>query len=190
MHLTGPDSRLVPSSLSGVEVIESAVHRDERGFFAETYREADLLALGVTEHWVQENHSRSVRGTLRGLHFSVDPGQAKLVRCVGGRILDVAVDLRHGSPTFGHWGAVELVDDTARQVYISIGFAHGFVALSEIADVVYKCSAYYEPSKERVIAWDDPDIGIAWPIERPLLSARDASAPRLAEIAAQLPFVY
>jgi dTDP-4-dehydrorhamnose 3,5-epimerase len=182
--------RVHPTSLPGLTVIEPDVHRDDRGFFVETYRAAALARLGIDVAWVQDNHARSARGVLRGMHFSVDPGQAKLVRCARGRILDVAVDLRRGSPGFGRWEAIELDDLSARQVYVPVGFAHGYYVLSEVADVTYKCSEYYDGAKERAIAWDDPDVGIAWPEGERLVSARDAAAPRLAEIAGTLPFDY
>jgi dTDP-4-dehydrorhamnose 3,5-epimerase len=180
-----------PTGLAGLLVIEPVVHRDERGFFCETFREEALRAAGVDEHWVQDNHARSVRGVLRGMHFSVEPGQAKLVRCARGRVLDVAVDIRRGSPTFGRWQAVELDDRECRQVFVPIGFGHGYCVLSEEADVIYRCSAYYDPAKERGFAWDDPDVGIPWPDDvDPILSERDRAARRLAEIAAELPFSY
>ena len=182
--------RRIPTELPGVLLLEPTVHGDPRGFFVETFRESELAALGVDERWVQDNHSRSARGVLRGMHFSVGEGQAKLVRCASGAILDVAVDIRRGSPTFGRWEAVELDDRAHRQVYVPLGFAHGFVVLSDIADVTYKCSSYYDPALERGFAWDDPDVGIAWPDLPIEVSARDASAPRLREIADDLPFAY
>src|SRR5688572_22242740 len=147
--------RAVPTELDGLVVIEPVVHRDARGFFVETFRAEALEALGVRETWVQDNHSRSARGVLRGMHFSVGEGQAKLVRCVRGRILDVAVDIRRGSPTYGRWQAVELDDESHRMVYLPVGFAHGFVVLSDVADVAYRCSNYYDPAVERGFAWDD-----------------------------------
>lgn len=177
-------------AIPGPIVLEASVHGDERGFFMETYREEALAAAGIRERWVQDNHARSVRGVLRGMHFSVEPGQAKLVRCARGRVLDVVVDVRRGSPTFGRWEGVELDDLSGRQIYVPRGFAHGYYVLSEVADVVYKCSEYYDPAKERSIAWDDPDVGIEWPAGERLLSDRDRRAPRLAEIADSLPFVY
>jgi dTDP-4-dehydrorhamnose 3,5-epimerase len=182
--------RAHPTSLPGLMLIEPDVHRDERGFFVETYRAAALADAGIDVAWVQDNHARSARGVLRGMHFSVDPGQAKLVRCARGRILDVAVDLRRGSPAFGRWEAIELDDVSARQVYVPVGFAHGYYVLSEVADVTYKCSEYYDGAKERSIAWDDPDVGIAWPEGERVVSARDAVAPRLADVAAGLFFDY
>jgi len=177
-----------PTSLEGMIVIDPEVHRDARGFFHETFRADEMVRLGIDETWVQDNHSRSVRGVLRGMHFSVGEGQAKLVRCARGRILDVAVDIRHGSPTYGRWESVTLDDEDLRLVYLPVGFAHGFVVLSEVADVVYRCSSYYDPAVERGFAWDDPDVAIAWPDMPVEVSARDAAAPRLAEIAGDLPF--
>lgn len=176
--------------LQGPRLIEPTVFGDERGFFVETYRESALADLGVPGRWVQDNHSRSRRGVLRGMHFSVDPGQAKLVRCARGEILDVIVDLRRGSPTRGEWEAVALDDRAARMLYVPVGFAHGFLVLSEVADVVYKCSEYYELEKERSIAFDDPDVGIAWPDLELTVSERDAAAPRLRDVADGLPFLY
>jgi dTDP-4-dehydrorhamnose 3,5-epimerase len=171
-------------------VIEPVVYGDSRGFFVETFRESALGELGIHERWVQDNHARSAYGVLRGMHFSVEPGQAKLVRCACGRILDVVVDLRRGSPTFGRWEAFELDDARGRQVYVPRGLAHGYYVLSDVADVVYKCSEYYDPAKERSLAWDDPDVGIAWPEGERLLSERDRQAPTLSAIADALPFVY
>ena len=172
--------------------LEPAVHGDERGFFVETYREEWRERLGIppAERFVQDNHSRSGRGVVRGMHFQVGSGVAKLVRCARGRILDVAVDLRAGSPTYGEWEAVELDDEAMRALYVPVGFAHGFCVLSEIADVLYKQTAYYDPQVERGIAWNDPDVAIAWPLPREelIVSPRDAAAPRLAEIADELPF--
>jgi dTDP-4-dehydrorhamnose 3,5-epimerase len=171
-------------------LLEAVVHRDERGFFLETYRESVLAELGVCETWVQDNQARSGHGVLRGMHFSVDPGQAKLVRCARGRIVDVVVDIRRGSPTFGHWEAVELDDEACRQLYVPIGFAHGYCVVSEVADVLYRCSTYYDPARERGFAWDDPEVGIAWPLVHPELSQRDRDAPRFAFIADAIPFAY
>ena len=139
--------------------------------------------------FVQDNHSRSRRGTLRGIHFQTSPGQAKLVRCARGAIFDVVVDLRRGSPTFGQWEGFALDDEGMRQLYVPIGFGHGFCVTSEVADVAYKCSSYYDAATEAGIAYDDPAIGIAWPREvEPIVSERDATAPRLADVADSLPF--
>jgi dTDP-4-dehydrorhamnose 3,5-epimerase len=172
-------------------VLEPTVHGDTRGFFVETYRRNVLADLGIHEEFVQDNHSRSKRGVVRGIHFQLSPGQAKLVRCSRGAIFDVVVDLRRGSPTFGGWESHELSDDNHRQIYIPIGFGHGFCVLSETADVVYKTSGYYDPAIERGLAWDDPEIGIEWPIGMELLvSERDAAAPALSQLADDLPFEY
>lgn len=181
--------RAFATRLDGMRIIEPVVHRDARGFFHETFRADRMEEFAIREDWVQDNHSRSARGVLRGMHFSLGDGQAKLVRCARGAILDVAVDIRRGSPTYGQWEAVELDDESLRQVYLPVGFAHGFVVTSEVADVVYRCSAYYDPELERGFAWDDPDVAIVWPDLPIEVSARDAQAPRLAEIAELLPFV-
>ena len=178
--------------LPGLAVIEPTVHPDERGFFCETYRHEWHADLGIPEAelFIQDNHSRSTRGVLRGMHFHVGDGVAKLVRCARGRILDVAVDLRRGSPTYGQWEAVELDDESMRELYVPVGFAHGFCVLSDVADVLYKQTAYYDPAVERGIAWNDSEIGIDWPLppEELTVSDRDAVAPRLSEIADELPF--
>jgi dTDP-4-dehydrorhamnose 3,5-epimerase len=182
----------IPQRLPGLVVLEPSVHGDERGFFIETYRREwhEQAGIPAQESFVQDNHSRSARGVVRGMHFQIGEGVAKLVRCSRGRIVDVAVDLRAGSPTFGQWQAVELDDEGMRELYLPVGFAHGFCALSAVADVLYKQTAYYDPAVERGIAWNDPDVGIEWPLAEAELtvSARDAAAPRLSEIAAELPF--
>jgi dTDP-4-dehydrorhamnose 3,5-epimerase len=184
--------RSVSARLDGLVVIEPTVLPDERGFFCETYRREWHAEGGMAqdELFVQDNHSRSTRGVLRGLHFQVGTGVAKLVRCARGRILDVAVDLRRGSPTYGQWEGVELDEASMRELYVPVGFAHGFCVLSDVADVLYKQSTYYDPEVERGIAWNDPDIGVDWPlpVQELIVSERDASAPRLSEIAAELPF--
>ncbi len=181
--------RIVPTTLEGPLLIEPEVFGDHRGFFAETYRADAWAALGIDATFVQDNHSRSHRGTLRGMHFQLTPGQAKLVRCARGAIVDVLVDLRRSSPTFGDWEAFALDDETMRQLYVPIGFAHGFCVTSEVADVAYKCTSYYDGATESGIAYDDPEIGIAWPSGIELIvSDRDATAPRLSEIADTLPF--
>jgi dTDP-4-dehydrorhamnose 3,5-epimerase len=183
---------VIETPLSGLVVIEPAVHGDERGFFIETYKRSWHAQAGIPEEqaFLQDNHSRSARGVVRGLHFHVGGGVAKLVRCARGSILDVGVDLRRGSPTYGRWHAERLDDESMRELYVPVGFAHGFCALSEVADVIYKQSAYYQPEIERAIAWNDPDIAIDWslPVEQLTVSERDAAAPRLSEIAAELPF--
>jgi dTDP-4-dehydrorhamnose 3,5-epimerase len=180
------------TTIPGLVVIEPAVHGDGRGFFTETYREElhERWGIPAGERFVQDNQSRSSRGVVRGLHFQVGEGVAKLVRCARGRILDVAVDLRRGSPTYARWDAVELDDVDQRQLYVPVGFAHGFCVLSDVADVVYKQTRYYDAAVERGIAFDDPEIGIRWPLPRAelIVSDRDAAAPRLAEVAEELPF--
>ena len=176
--------------LNGPVLIQPQVHGDARGFFQETYRRDLFPELGVDVEFAQDNHSRSGRGVLRGMHFQVGDGQAKLVRCARGAILDVVVDIRRGSPTFGKWESHELDDEQHHQLYVPIGFAHGFCVTSEVADVIYKCSSYYDPELERGIAYDDPDLGIEWPDLDLIVSERDRSAPRLAEIAEELPFEY
>lgn len=176
--------------LDGPILLAPAVHGDERGFFVESYRRSTYAELGVAEEFVQDNHSRSRHGIVRGMHFQVGRGQAKLVRCARGAILDVVVDLRRDSPTFGEWEGVELDDSDLRQLYVPIGFAHGFCVTSDVADVVYKCDSYYDPSLESGIKFDDPAIGIEWPAIELVPSERDAAAPSLAEVADELPFSY
>jgi dTDP-4-dehydrorhamnose 3,5-epimerase len=173
--------------LEGPILIEPEVHGDERGFFLETYRRNVFAELGVVEEFVQDNHSRSRRGVLRGMHFQ--PGMAKLVRCVRGAIFDAVVDIRRGSPSFGRWESFELTDENGRKLYVPEGFGHGFCVTSEVTDVTYKCSTYYDPAVERGFRYDDPEVGIAWPQEFPLLvSQRDVEAPPLREVAAELAF--
>ncbi len=184
--------RALPTRLAGPALIEPSVFSDERGFFCETYRRAWHAEVGIPaeEEFIQDNHSRSTRGVLRGMHFHLSPGVAKLVRCAHGRIVDVAVDLRMGSPTYAQWEAVELSDENMRMFYVPVGFAHGFCVLSDVADVLYKQTAYYDPAVERGIAWDDPEVGVEWPLPAAelIVSARDAAAPRLREVAGELPF--
>ena len=179
---------VVQTRLAGVVAVEPAVHGDERGFLVETYSEEAWADAGITTPFLQHNHSRSVRNTLRGLHFQTTPGQAKLVRCVRGSIFDVAVDLRRESPTFGQWEGHVLDDKTHRQLFVPAGFGHGFCVLSDLADVSYLLSSIYDPATESGIAWNDPDVGVEWPVDEPLLSERDIQAPRLAEVADSLPF--
>jgi len=174
--------RARPTALSGPLLLEPEVHGDERGFFLETYRRSALAELGLELEWVQDNHSRSRRGVVRGMHFQ--PGMAKLVRCARGEIFDVLVDIRPRSPTFGRWEGFVLDDRAHRQLYCPDGFAHGFCALSEFADVVYKTSAYWDPEREAGFAFDDPQVGITWPAGLELrASARDRAAPPLRELA-------
>jgi dTDP-4-dehydrorhamnose 3,5-epimerase len=181
----------LPTRLPGLVLLAPKVHGDARGFFVETFRADAWAAEGVPTEFVQDNHSRSRRGTLRGIHFQTHPGQGKLVRVARGRVLDVVVDLRRGSPTFGEWEGVELDDEAGLQLYIPVGFGHGFCVLSETADFVYKCTAYYDPATEKGIRFDDPDVAVRWPDDVELLySDRDRDAPRLAEVADSLPFRY
>ena len=176
------------TSLDGLLLIEPVVHGDQRGFFLETFRLDKLAEAGAERRFVQDNHSRSRKGVLRGMHFQ--PGQAKLVRCVRGAIFDVIVDIRVGSQTFGQWEGFELNDETHHQLFVPDGFAHGFCVLTDIADVVYKVSSYYDPGTEDGFKFDDPAVGIEWPLAADLISvsARDSSAPALAQIAPSLPF--
>jgi dTDP-4-dehydrorhamnose 3,5-epimerase len=181
-------AKALPTKLDGLVLIEPQVHGDERGFFLETYALDEWKGLGVEADFVQQNHSRSSKGTLRGIHFQTSPGQAKLLRCARGEILDVAVDLRKDSQTYGQWESHVLDDMSGHQLYVPIGFGHGFAVLSEVADVCYQVSSLYDPATEAGIAWDDPDIGIDWQVDDPLLSGRDKEAPTLAEIGDTLPW--
>ena len=179
----------IDTRLDGIVLLAPAVHGDERGFFVETWREDTWRENGVPSEFVQDNHSRSRRGTVRGIHFQTHPGQGKLVRCARGAVLDVVVDLRRGSPTFGEWEGVVLDDENGAMLWIPVGFGHGFLVLSEVADFVYKCTNYYDPATEAGIRFDDPEVGIQWPEEVELLySERDATAPLLSAIADTLPF--
>jgi dTDP-4-dehydrorhamnose 3,5-epimerase len=178
--------------LDGPILIAPKVMGDERGFFVETYRRSIFAELGIAEEMVQDNHSRSRHGIVRGMHFQIGEGAAKLVRAGRGAIYDVLVDVRAGSPTFGQWEGFELTEENMHILYCPIGFAHGFCVLSDVADVMYKQSNYYADATERGIAYNDPEVAIEWPLPTADLipSERDASAPRLSEIAAELPFRY
>jgi dTDP-4-dehydrorhamnose 3,5-epimerase len=181
--------RTCQTSLAGVLRLEPDVIKDGRGLFVETFRANALAEVGIDVAFVQDNHSRSSRGVLRGIHFQLQPGQAKLVRCARGAIFDVVVDLRRESPTFGQWEGFVLDDEQMHQLFVPIGFGHGFCVLSELADVVYKCSSYYDGATEAGLAYDDPAIGIEWPVDvEPIVSPRDQTAPSLADIADTLPF--
>lgn len=175
--------RAIPTALPGVIVLEPKVFGDDRGFFMETWSARTFTELtGCRKAFVQDNHSRSTRHVLRGLHYQLPPhAQDKLVRAVVGEILDVAVDIRRGSPTFGRWEGVRLSAENKRQLWVPAGFAHGFVTLSEVAEIQYKVTAYYAPTAERAIRWDDPALGIDWCLAGapPVLSAKDAAAPVL-----------
>jgi dTDP-4-dehydrorhamnose 3,5-epimerase len=178
----------LPTKLDGVVLIEPQVHGDSRGFMLESFSRDAWAELGVGVEFVQHNHSRSAKGTLRGIHFQTEPGQAKLVRCPRGAILDVAVDLRRDSATYGQWEAHVLDDEKHHQLFVPVGFGHGFAVLSDVADVAYLVSSLYDPLTEAGIAWDDPDVAVDWQVSEPLLSERDKTAPKLAEIAETLPF--
>jgi len=175
-------ARRVETRLDGPVLVEPVVHGDERGFFVETFSRDAWAELGIDETFVQHNHSRSGRGILRGMHFQTDPGQAKLVRCARGQIFDVVVDMRPDSPTFGEWEGFRLDDEAHRQILVPVGFGHGFCVLSEVADVTYLVSNYYDPATEAGFRWNDPEIGIEWPVSDPQVSARDDSAPTFAEV--------
>jgi dTDP-4-dehydrorhamnose 3,5-epimerase len=182
---------VTPTELSGVVIVEMSPIRDERGFFVESYHKEIYGEHGIGGEFVQDNHSRSVRGVVRGLHYQdLGAPQAKLVRCIRGAIFDVAVDLRAGSPTFGQWVGVELSDENMRQLFVPVGFGHGFAVLSEVADLFYKCTGFYAPAAEGAVAWDDPEIGIDWPAAEPILSGRDRRAPSLRQYRERPAFVY
>lgn len=174
--------KFVPAAIPGVVVVEPDVHQDRRGFFFETYHAEKYKAGGIADVFVQDNQSRSMGGTLRGLHLQLEHPQGKLIRVIEGEIFDVAVDVRRGSPTFGKWVGVSLSADNFKQCYIPKGFAHGFAVISDVAQVEYKCTDIYDAKSEIGIAWDDPSIGIVWPVSNPVLSDRDKRNPRLAEI--------
>lgn len=179
--------KIMMTQLSGVLIIEPDVYRDERGWFLETYHADKYQAGGMTVSFVQDNCSSSVRGTLRGLHAQMARPQGKLVRVIRGEIFDVTVDIRRGSPTFGCWESVVLTADNFKQIYIPPDFAHGFCVLSDIAEVEYKCTDVYTPGDEITIAWNDPEIGIHWPVESPILSPKDMSGQSLKALRDKLP---
>ncbi len=174
-------------AIPDVILVVPDVHSDERGFFLETYHRRKYADGGIDAEFVQDNHSRSRRGILRGLHAQDRKPQGKLVRAVEGEIWDVAVDVRRGSPTFGHWVAETLSAESFRQLWVPVGFVHGFCVLSEAAQVEYKCTDFYDRSDEIGVVWNDPDIGIEWPIDDPILSPKDRDAPRLADLGDRLP---
>lgn len=173
--------RVIETELPGALIIEPRSFGDQRGFFLETYSQQRYQSMGITGRFVQDNHSRSRQGVLRGLHYQLIQPQGKLVWVTRGEVFDVAVDIRRGSPTFGRWAGTILDDRSHRQFYVPPGFAHGFCVLSEEADFVYKCTDYYHSESEQGIAWDDPDIGIVWPIQEVVLSDKDRRNPRLKE---------
>jgi dTDP-4-dehydrorhamnose 3,5-epimerase len=172
----------IETSLPGVFELRPVVHGDARGFFIETYHQTKFASLGISDTFVQDNHSRSAKGTLRGLHYQLKHAQAKLCRVIEGEALDIAVDIRVGSPHFGKWTSVLLSSAHHNQVYVPQGFAHGFLALTDTVQFLYKCNDYYTPADERGILWNDPTLQISWGISNPVLSARDAKNPRLAEL--------
>jgi dTDP-4-dehydrorhamnose 3,5-epimerase len=184
----------LPTRISGPKLLAPSVFGDERGFFVETYRREWHTEVGIPaeEEFIQDNHSRSTKGVVRGMHFHVGAGVAKLVRCARGRILDVLVDLRRGSPSYGEWEGFELDEEAMHILYVPVGFAHGFCVLSDVADVIYKQTAYYDPAVELGIAWNDPDVAVRWPLPEAelVVSARDSDAPLLRELAPELPFEY
>jgi dTDP-4-dehydrorhamnose 3,5-epimerase len=179
--------RAVPTGLPQVLVIEPDVYRDGRGFFLESYHATKYDELGIPGPFVQDNHSKSRARTLRGLHMQVRKPQGKLVRAIEGEVLDVAVDVRRGSPTFGRWVSVRLSADNFRQCFIPPGFAHGFYVLSDEAQIEYKCTSPYDPGGELGIIWNDPELAIDWPDREPILSGKDAALPRLADVLDRLP---
>ncbi len=184
--------QIIETVLPEVKIIEPRVFPDARGFFLETFHAEKYLQAGIETTFVQDNHSRSCRGTLRGLHFQLHQPQGKLCRVASGRVWDVAVDIRHGSPRFGQWVGVELSDENQRQIWVPRGFAHGFLVLSEFADFLYKCDDFYDGNDDCGVAWDDDEIGVAWPIgqmkDELILSPKDKIRPRLSELSAeQLP---
>lgn len=171
-----------PTDIPDVVLVEPRVFRDERGFFLESWNERTFSEARIEAGFVQDNHSRSQRGTLRGLHYQIQQAQGKLVRVVSGEVFDVAVDLRRSSPTFGKWVGVRLSADRHNMLWIPHGFAHGFYVTSEFADLLYKCTDFYSPIHDRTLAWDDPDLAIDWPLipgEQPILSSKDAAGIRL-----------
>jgi len=182
---------LHPTSLPDLFVIEVYPFVDKRGFFLESYHQRDFAKAGLTETFVQDNHSRSAAGVVRGLHYQdLTAPMGKLVRCTRGAIFDVAVDLRVGSPTFAQWFGVELSESNFKQLWVPVGFAHGFATLTEVAEVQYKCTNYYTPAAEGAIRWDDPQIGVRWPVTAPTLSGRDQQAPLLADYLSAPAFRY
>jgi dTDP-4-dehydrorhamnose 3,5-epimerase len=173
--------------LPGVLVLEPKVFRDDRGFFAETFSTKTLAGSGIPSHFGQDNHSRSTKGVLRGLHYQLRSPQGKLVHAARGKIFDVAVDIRLGSPNFGRWFGEELSDENLFSMWIPPGFAHGFCVMSDVADVIYKCTTLYDPADDRGVAWNDKSVGITWPEANPIVSAKDSKLLRLTDTRADLP---
>jgi dTDP-4-dehydrorhamnose 3,5-epimerase len=179
--------KVKPTDLPGVLLLDSRVFRDGRGFFVETFSAAAIGGTGIPAAFAQDNHSRSVHGVLRGLHYQLARPQGKLVHVARGRIFDVAVDIRRGSPTFARWVGMELSDENLLSLWMPPGFAHGFCVLSDVADVIYKCTTLYDAADDHGIAWDDREIGIEWPIESPLVSEKDSARPTLSAAGNLLP---
>lgn len=173
---------VIRTAIADLIIIQPTIIDDTRGFFFESYNQQEFKVHGITVNFVQDNHSKSVKNTLRGLHYQINPGQAKLVRVVVGEVFDVAVDIRFGSPTFGQWLGAKLSAENKKQVFIPAGFAHGFCVLSDVAEFEYKCSEFYSPNNERGIRWNDPDLNIKWPVEQPILSEKDRNNPAFKEI--------
>ena len=173
---------IIKTKLSDCIIIEPKVYGDDRGFFLETFQAERYATVGITLPFVQDNHSRTSKGVLRGLHFQKTKPQGKLVRVVRGEVYDVAVDIRLGSPTYGRWEAVVLSEDNKKQFWVPPGFAHGFMVISDFADFEYKCTDYYDPTDEGSLLWNDPDLNIPWPIKSPFISIKDSQAPLLANI--------
>jgi len=173
---------IIKTKLSDCIIIEPKVYCDDRGFFLETFQAERYATVGITLPFVQDNHSRTSKGVLRGLHFQKTKPQGKLVRVVRGEVYDVAVDIRLGSPTYGRWEAVVLSEDNKKQFWVPPGFAHGFMVISDFADFEYKCTDYYDPTDEGSLLWNDPDLNIPWPIKSPFISIKDSQAPLLANI--------
>lgn len=183
--------KFIPTDIPGVIVIEAQVFRDERGFFLESFHRKKYAEAGIDASFAQDNHSKSIKGTLRGLHTQLRHPQGKLIRVIEGEIYDVAVDIRRGSPHFGQWVAVWLSADNFRQIYIPPGFAHGFCVTSEVAQVEYKCTDFYDPESEISVQWNDPDLKISWPLEEihsPILSKKDIAAKPLRQLMDVLPW--
>jgi dTDP-4-dehydrorhamnose 3,5-epimerase len=172
----------IETAIEGLVILEPAVLKDERGFFFESYHQAKFSDLGISDNFVQDNHSKSVKGTLRGLHYQLRRPQAKLCRVICGAVLDVAVDIRRGSPWFGKFVSTILSAENMQQIYIPVGFAHGYLVLSETAEFLYKCSNFYDSESERGVLWNDPEIGINWDVDKPTLSAKDEKHLPLSKI--------
>jgi len=175
--------KIIPAEIPDVLLIKPQIFEDDRGFFYESYNLSKFQQAGILPTFIQDNHSRSIKNTLRGLHYQINPGQDKLVRVIVGEVFDVAVDIRFGSPTYGKWVGMHLSAKNKQQVFIPKGFAHGFCVLSEVAEFEYKCSEFYSSQDERGILWNDPDLNIAWPIDDPILSEKDKSNPSFKSIA-------